>query len=415
MGKKAYIDCTFTYQSGLNTGIQRVVRNIVSRAGRAHEKFGYDIQPVVCVLGRFYEVPVEQIVVVRSTLASVGQAGKRKLASLKTWFGNGAIASVVIGSLEWFLRRAFSIVKLMRMAILAFRMRKHRAVFGQGSVFVFADLFWNYDIEKALKASDRGVEKVVAVVYDLIPVRYPQFVEDVNRLNFTRAFPRLHAVSDHFICISRAVADDLGSYLLEKGYASRTIGSFRLGCDFTPSHTVTVVSSEIEKSFVGDPWLVVGTIEPRKNHGFILDAFERIWSEGGSESLVIIGRVGWMCEDIIARLEDHPQLNRKLFLFSGVSDGDLAYCYQHARGLIFASHAEGFGLPLVEAMRVGLPILCSDIPVFREVGGNLPKYFSLERVDDLVGAIRGDARRGVSASAKWPDWDASADEFWSQI
>ena len=125
-------------------------------------------------------------------------------------------------------------------------------------------------------------------------------------------------------------------------------------------------------------WLVVGTIEPRKNHSFILDVFEELWDQGRQDKLVIIGRIGWKCDQVIARMQSHPELEHKLFFFADASDDELLYSYRNSQGLIFASYVEGFGLPIVEAMASKLRVFCSEIPVFREVGGTYPSYFALE-------------------------------------
>nr|BFD62737.1 glycosyltransferase family 1 protein [Bdellovibrio sp. HM001] len=408
MSKKVYLDCTFTYQSGLNTGIQRVVRNLIARAALAKEEYGYEFCPVVCILNRYYKVDVEDVLKVRPTIAQVGSKGKEILAKWKS-IGPSWVKPMW-DWVEFALRRGFALVKYLRLLLVSWRNRKERVVFESGSVFVLLDVFWTYDVTKAIKNSDHGLRKVVAVIYDLIPITHSQFVEEVNCRNFSRALPRLFTVVDQFICISRSVAQDLSQYAVSNGLSGPRIDSFRLGSDFVPK--IGVVGGELVKSIFSaqKPWLVVGTIEPRKNHGFILDAFELLWASGYKESLVVVGRVGWMCEDIMSRINSHPELGKKMFLLQSVSDPDLQYCYAHAKGLIFASHAEGFGLPLVEAMAMKIPVICSDIPVFREIGSDYPSYFSLRDPQGLARAIV--ENKGVgSGSFEWPNWDGSLREF----
>lgn len=132
---------------------------------------------------------------------------------------------------------------------------------------------------------------------------------------------------------------------------------------------------------------MVGTIEPRKGHAQALAAFELLWAKGMDVNLVIIGKQGWMVGKLIGRLQTHPLLNKKLFWFDGISDHLLQQLYQQANGSLLASIGEGFGLPLIEAARVDLPILARDIPIFREIAGKFATYFSGTTAEELAQAL----------------------------
>jgi glycosyltransferase involved in cell wall biosynthesis len=93
-------------------------------------------------------------------------------------------------------------------------------------------------------------------------------------------------------------------------------------------------------------------------------------------NLIIVGKPGWLPEALTTRLSTHPQLDRQLFWVQSASDEYLEKIYAAARCLIAASEAEGFGLPLIEAARHGLPIIARDIPVFREVAQEHALYFA---------------------------------------
>ena len=127
----------------------------------------------------------------------------------------------------------------------------------------------------------------------------------------------------------------------------------------------------------------MGTLEPRKNHAMLLDAFERVWRTHPQSRLVIVGRFGWMCNDLVKRILHHAQYARSLFLFTNLSDAELAYCYEHATAFVFPSHAEGFGLPIVEALQHGLPVMASDIPIHREVVSDFCAYFDQHDPEEL--------------------------------
>ena len=154
----------------------------------------------------------------------------------------------------------------------------------------------------------------------------------------------------------------------------------------------------------------MGTIEPRKNHAYLLDAFDRLWKRGVDISLCLVGKVGWKCESLIGRIETHPELNRRLFMLTGLSDSDLAFCYGASKALVYPSFVEGFGLPLIEALGRGLPVLASDIPIFREIVGEVALYFDLSDPDSLCQAIEHfestdkAAQKALPAAWTWPTW-----------
>ncbi|MFU0418289.1 glycosyltransferase, partial [Acinetobacter baumannii] len=107
-----------------------------------------------------------------------------------------------------------------------------------------------------------------------------------------------------------------------------------------------------------------------------MDAFELLWEMGSEVTLVIAGREGWCVEALSQRLRCHLEAGKRLVWLADVSDAQLAALYANLGGLIMPSEAEGFGLPLVEAARYGMPLLVRDLPVFREVVGEHASYFS---------------------------------------
>jgi glycosyltransferase involved in cell wall biosynthesis len=171
-------------------------------------------------------------------------------------------------------------------------------------------------------------------------------------------------------------------------------------------------------------FLVVGTIEPRKGHLDVLDAFEQLWSQGLDINLVIVGAEGWRdvpealrrtIPQIIARLQSHPERGRRLFWVKSPSDEYLEKIYAACACLIAASEGEGFGLPIVEAARHGLPIMARDIAVFREVAGEHAFYFSGKSPDVLASAIGGwlmlhqKNAHPKSGAMPWMTWTQTAE------
>ena len=113
------------------------------------------------------------------------------------------------------------------------------------------------------------------------------------------------------------------------------------------------------------------------------------------------------------RIGRHPEFGKRLFWFENVSDSELDYCYRQAAGLITASVAEGFNLPIVEALSRGCPVIASDLPVHREVGGAYAAFFPVEDAASLAGLIQQHQQLGAIPGVKsaedfrWPDWSAT--------
>jgi glycosyltransferase involved in cell wall biosynthesis len=133
--------------------------------------------------------------------------------------------------------------------------------------------------------------------------------------------------------------------------------------------------------------LFVGTIEPRKNLACLLSVFEAMRAAGLSDGLVIVGRRGWLYDDFFARLEQSPV--RDAVLFPGyVPDEDLPAVYSGAQGLVFPSVYEGFGLPMLEAMACGTPVVASNVSSLPEIGGDAALYADPLDVEGMAKAVR---------------------------
>ena len=122
----------------------------------------------------------------------------------------------------------------------------------------------------------------------------------------------------------------------------------------------------------GRPYFVVcGTIEPRKNHLLLLHVWRDLVARLGEAApkLLIVGARGWENEHVLDLLERCPALRGHVIEASGLPTPSVRWLLHGARALLMPSFAEGYGLPLVEALASGVPVIASDIPVFQEVGG----------------------------------------------
>ena len=260
--------------------------------------------------------------------------------------------------------------------------------------------------------------KVFFGVHDLLPIWMPRYFPEGTEENHTRWLGRL-ARADGVVCVSRSVADEVVQWLnLESPKRLRPLklGWFHLGADLAgsvPSKGIPEDAAQTLTALTQCPsFLMVGTIEPRKGHAQTLDAFEQLWRKGIKVNLVVVGRHGWHMEAFVKRLGMHPELGQRLHWPSKVSDEYLDQIYAACTCLLASSEGEGFGLPLIEAARHGLPILARDLPVFREVAGPCASYFSGLEPGALSLAVQGWLR--LKASGKTPETNQMPRQTWAQ-
>lgn len=124
---------------------------------------------------------------------------------------------------------------------------------------------------------------------------------------------------------------------------------------------------------------------------------------------------------LIERIQRHPQLDSRLFMFNNLTDQSLEHAYRHSTALVFPSYVEGFGLPLVEAMQRGLPAMGSDIAVFREIGGEFMTYFDLDDPQSLANLVIEMERTGVFPATRnldqwqWLSWRQASAQLVERI
>ncbi len=264
--------------------------------------------------------------------------------------------------------------------------------------------------------------KVAFVIYDILPVRHPEWWPVDGGRYHERWLTSVVGYSDTVICISRAVADDVKEWM-EHALLERTpeIKWFHLGADIessAPSRGLPDAGKGIVERIAGaTSFLMVGTLEPRKGHGQALDAFEQLWAQGEDVLLVIVGKRGWLVDELCARIASHPERNKRLFWLEAISDEYLGKVYAASTCLLAPSQGEGFGLPLIEAAQQGKPVLARDIPVFREVAGDHASYFQGGSAESLAAGVRqwiADRHAGTLPDIRaltWLSWRESAQQL----
>ncbi|MDD2500264.1 MAG: glycosyltransferase [Geobacter sp.] len=268
----------------------------------------------------------------------------------------------------------------------------------------------------------RGV-RICFVVYDLLPLLRPDCFIPGGADFFEKWLYNAASQADSLICISDAVATELRTWLHQANLSRPDVpqvGFFHLGADLSlpPADSNNAFSEQdqyiLDQCGQHPVFLMVGTIEPRKGHAQALAAMETLWQQGNDAHLYIIGKQGWLVEDLIENLKNHPEQGKRLFWREGVDDNLLTALYAKASALLSLSEGEGFGLPLVEAARYGLPIIARDIPVFREVAGEHAWYFSGCTPEALAISLQAWLTEATlkkvppSTGITWQSWEQSA-------
>jgi len=228
--------------------------------------------------------------------------------------------------------------------------------------------------------------RVGIVVYDLLPLQHPEWFPEGIAQRFAEWLRLVAARADRLLCISRSVAAEVPAALAAAATSTAArVGHFPLGDNLQALAPPRLRLPARRPGVLR--WLMVGTLEPRKGHAQALEAFERLWAQGAPVELAIAGRPGWRVPGLLARLAAHPERGARLHWLDAADDADLLAAYRDSDVLLAASHGEGYGLPLVEAARQGLPILARDLPVFREVAGEGADYFQADDAGSLAAAL----------------------------
>jgi glycosyltransferase involved in cell wall biosynthesis len=216
----------------------------------------------------------------------------------------------------------------------------------------------------------------VCLIHDLIPIEFPEYALPGQNERHRRRIETAAALADAVIVNSTVTREGFAPYLARAGRAPPVV--------VAPFGVNLTAGMPAEPSHVQPPYFVcVGTIEARKNHLLLLNLWRQLADELGDAvpHLVLIGQRGWETENAIDMLERCPALRGVVFERPNVPDDEAARLVQGARALLLPSFAEGFGFPLVEALALGVPVLCSNLAAFRENGGDVPEY--LDPLDGL--------------------------------
>jgi glycosyltransferase involved in cell wall biosynthesis len=365
-----WIDHSHTCFSGLNTGIQRTVRSISRNLLELASGSGTNARNVVLRGNSFHESMKYKDRWGDGEL----EIGKQSRAGFPKW-----MRSLSRRLQNW--ARSQSCWDTV-------------ADIKSADKLLMLDGYWsmNYIWPVVRKHRNQGVSTAI-VLYDLIPVRYPEFFPSRTRASFEIYLNQVVTLCDRVFCISNTVANDYVDYR-GPGATNQIVDVFPLGFDFA-SETIGRASedapvSENLRTILSQPspfLLQVGTIEPRKNHTMVLDALESVWSNFPDLSYCCVGKNGWLNECLLGRIRNHPRFGKQLFHFESLRDSELKRLYESCLAVVAPSLAEGFGLPIVEALSFGKIVIASNIPIHRETGKQHCEYFELDDTNELASMI----------------------------
>lgn len=390
--RRLLIDITHSASQDYHTGIQRVVRSLAREAlaYSADPETTIECCPVIHLNGQF--VHVDRWLIARGFKKSGRDWSFMWQSLIPDWIGTAP--RLRLEKIGTRLRKLFyprTLDRFARNTIKRLRPPHVAANPGPGDVILLPDSWW--DLPEMFESLDKARANgalVGAMVHDLIPIRFPQFFGDEMAGKFNPWAERLVRSVDFMLGDAQAGEDDLWQYIQEENAPldKSQVSHVRLGCDIGDVQEVKLseVPPHIHRLFSDRetaPYLMVSTLEVRKNHHYLLDAFERLWNAGHDVSLALVGRIGWKCEDLVERIANHPETGKRLHLLNFVDDNTLNYIYKNSKAFLFSSKTEGFGLPIVEAQHHGLHVFASDIPLFREVAGSGAQFFSLDDPSQL--------------------------------
>jgi glycosyltransferase involved in cell wall biosynthesis len=217
-----------------------------------------------------------------------------------------------------------------------------------------------------------------------MPEYFPPGTE-ISLSNWLKVITKL----DGAICVSQSTANELEQWMTEEniGNSHFEIDWVHNGADIVssiPTKGIPDRGYDVIDACKSHPtFIMVGTLEPRKGHKQVVEAFSELWNSGVDANLLIVGKKGWMVDQLASEICQHEKFNTRLYWVQGASDEYLEELYDSSDCLIAASYGEGFGLPIIEAAQHGLAIFARDIPVFVEVAGTGAFYFSGDSPKEL--------------------------------
>lgn len=253
--------------------------------------------------------------------------------------------------------------------------------------------------------------RTVYFIHDLIPIRHPEMTS-AHAVKRHRA--RIEMALQHgnrMIVSSHHVASDLRAFALQQGLRLPPVLVAPLAVGLPQLRKAAVGSAPDQSPY----FLCIATLEPRKNHQLLFENWRALVEGLGDAAprLIIAGQKGPLTDAGLAEAMKMPAMRSKVEWIRDCADDRLVQLLQNARALLMPTLAEGYGLPLIEALQSGVPVIASDIPIFREIGQGIPLLLDPknrvvwgEAIADFANQS-GDYARQLSAMDRFnaPLWD----------
>lgn len=317
---RLWIDCTRTIDSGLHTGIQRMVRRLLQHAH--------------------------------------ANAAKARVAPVR-WCQL---------SQSW---RAVTTLQAHPQDLFETTLHWPQATPQKGDSLLLPDALWHIDaITPLLNAHQMGLH-LHGICHDVLPATEPQWFPPTLAQPFKSYWQCLLEFAESITCVSAHTQQRLAQWAKTQQW------SLPHSCVIYPGidAAMPMLSTDHELSLTNDLpiFLQVGTVEPRKGHAVIVDAFEQLWRQGHSLHWLVIGQAGWANSSLQQRLLDLHNGPEPMTWLQQASDVNLHALYARATVLLAAAADEGYGLPVSEAAIAGLPLLLNDTVIYREVHARTPE------------------------------------------
>lgn len=255
-----------------------------------------------------------------------------------------------------------------------------------GAIWLDLEPAWNDPEprgELLARMAAEGVHTAVMVA-DVMPELHPEWFDPNQRKLFGEWLQAHLLHSGLFLCISQNTASDLRDVARARGIARELpIEVVPLGADL-PREAPEAVHLPAE---MGRYLLVVGTLEPRKNQKLVVEAFDQLRRRHDDLGLVLVGRQGWMVDELAESIREHPEFGHRLLWPDAVTDAQLAWLYEHAFLTIAPSYYEGLGVPVMEALSHGSPTMASTGGALPEAGGDHAEQIDPNDLDALAVAV----------------------------
>lgn len=259
--------------------------------------------------------------------------------------------------------------------------------------------------------------KKIATIHDLGYVRYPEYVQKANA-SFLRRFVRRTVVdADLLLSVSQFTKNEIVDYY--------NVSPDKILVTPIPPVDTSIQSQRGELKLPNKYILFLGTLEPRKNYMALVEAYralpENIKKQYG---LALAGGLGWYGKDMQDQVRKYIAAGDNIVMTGYMTNEEREYTYEHATMFAHASHYEGFGMPVIEAMKHNLPVAVSDLLVFREVAGNAALYFDKDNVPSITKAMqelltneskRKQLQRNIPKQLAQFDWDKITETIGKRI